>query len=246
MIKLEPLKNSAEQIQPVSIINGVVQIEFGRRWARRGHDTNMSWLSPAKDWAYINIPKNSSTSVKNSLTHNGWEVFWLRSDVEDDLFIDESKLKYLVLLRDPVSRWISGISEYLTMYHSDAIDELCCEEGLNETPLYGQRLAIDIIFNQFCFDDHTDTQISYLHGIDLSSCHFIFIDDNLEKNLNKFLRSANLDTVKVKKENVAHGRNRNMQKFIYDILKHSPNRRERLHEYLWGDINLLSKVFEDQ
>jgi hypothetical protein len=219
-----------------------VQRIHSRRWTSRGHQMEQVMVNPDRTVAFINIPKNSSTSVKNALTPTGWEIFDLHE-------IDQANMHYLVLLRNPFERWISGIAEYLTMYHGNVIDDLSCEHDLGSLPILGQRLALSIIFDKFQFDDHTDLQCSFLLDLPWDQCTFIFIDSDLNTNLNQFLVAHSMAPVKLGNENSAsHGTARNLtvklsiQKMLTRILENSPERREKLQEYLWPDLQLINRV----
>ena len=65
-------------------------------------------LSPDLKHAWINIPKNCSSFVQKVLDDNGWNM--LTGDVADSILATDS-IEKLVILRDPVQRWISGFAE---------------------------------------------------------------------------------------------------------------------------------------
>jgi hypothetical protein len=71
------------------------------------------------------------------------------------------------MLRDPIDRWCSGITQYL--YNSK------------------QDLSADEIFDKITFDDHTDLQTYFLQGVDLDKTTFMLVNDNLKANLNNWI-----------------------------------------------------------
>ena len=230
--------------------NGAVTRDRSRRWSYKGHQMNQFFVSPDKRWAFVNIPKNSSTSIKNALTSIGWEIY-TSSEIKDQLKV---RPNYLVVLREPKKRWISGIAEYLAMYHTNAISDLNCEDGLEFLPLLGQRLGISLIFDRFCFDDHTDLQCSFLEDIPFNRSKYLQVDSNLGKNLNGFLKEQGYPEVELGTENSAEFGTANhleiklqLQNLINLILKNSPALRGRaLDEYLWADYALMDLVkFEE-
>ena len=65
-------------------------------------------LSPDLKHAWINIPKNCSSFIQKVLDDNGWNM--LAGDLADSVLLVDS-IEKIVILRDPVQRWISGFAE---------------------------------------------------------------------------------------------------------------------------------------
>jgi len=243
-------RNNYESTSHFRFNDGAVKRDPSRRWSYKGHQMDQFFVSPDRRWAYVNIPKNSSTSIKNALSSIGWEIF-TKTEIEHQL---KAWPNYLVVLREPKKRWISGIAEYLTMYHSNTISDLNCEHGLEFLPLLGQRLGIGLIFDRFCFDDHTDLQCSFLERIPFNRSKYLRVDNNLGKNLNGFLKEQGYPEVELGTENSAEFGTANslvvklqLQNLINLILEKSPDLRGRaLDEYLWADYALMDLVkFEE-
>ena len=230
--------------------DGKITRDSSRRWSYKGHQLNEYFVSPDYRWAYVNIPKNSSTSVKNALTSIGWEIF-TSTEIKYQLRVNPN---YLVALREPKKRWVSGIAEYLTMYHGNTISDLNCEYGLECLTLLGQRLGIGLIFDRFCFDDHTDLQCSFLEGIPFNRSKYLRVDSNLGKNLNGFLKEQGYPEVELGNENSAEFGTADhletklqLQNLINLVINKSPDLRGRaLDEYLWPDYAFIDLIkFEE-
>ena len=73
-------------------------------------------LSPDLKHAWINIPKNCSSFVQKVLDDNGWHK--LGSDISYSILATDS-IKKIVVLRDPVERWISGFAETYGHWNTD-------------------------------------------------------------------------------------------------------------------------------
>ena len=73
-------------------------------------------LSPDLKHAWINIPKNCSSFVQKVLDDNGWHM--LGSDISYSILATDS-IKKIVVLRDPVERWISGFAETYGYWNTD-------------------------------------------------------------------------------------------------------------------------------
>ena len=65
-------------------------------------------IHPSFKYAWINIPKNCSSFIQKVLDDNGW--INLDSSMID-IILQTDSIEKLVVLRDPVQRWISGFAE---------------------------------------------------------------------------------------------------------------------------------------
>lgn len=143
----------------------IVDAGFLHSWTHKGHTYGECMTHHSTDLMYVHVPKNASSWTKPNLKDFGWEFYNYHTDGLNKTAI--------VVLRDPVDRWISGIAEYLTLYHSDFI--------LNDTEV------INLIFDKICFDDHTERQVNFLHGLDTNRCIFFRCDEYYRHNFSKFL-----------------------------------------------------------
>jgi hypothetical protein len=91
---------------------------------------------------------------------------WTQYNYHQSQEILTNSKQIIVILRNPVTRWVSGIIQYL-------YGELSYETISNEVS--------DIIFSKIEFDDHTAPQTDFLVGIDdyLSKCIFFYCDEKL-------------------------------------------------------------------
>lgn len=119
---------------------------------KNGYYQGGGMLSPNGKIFYLNIPKNASTYLTNLLKLNNWihcNIFETATRVEQTI----------VFLRDPVDRWVSGISTYI------ALKILGFGYGSDHFVEDYNQLSQRIIFNQITFDDHTESQCFYLQQI---------------------------------------------------------------------------------
>lgn len=138
-------------------------------------------ISPNLRYFYVNIPKNSSSYIKAQLEENGWEY-------ANYFDINVSRSKFLIALRDPIARWFSGASEYLMMYNHEGLRSLrFYSEPIGYYALYGQTMAISMLFDRVTFDDHTERQAMFLQGVDLNRSVFIDINSQFTERFDKFL-----------------------------------------------------------
>jgi len=143
----------------------IVDSGFIDTWTHKGHRFGECMSHPNSDLMYINIPKNASSWTKPNLQDWGWEFYNYHTDQLDKTAI--------VVLRDPVERWLSGIAECLTLYHP-TFDLQDME-------------TVELIFDRIVFDDHTEQQVKFLQGIDTDRCIFLWCDDNYRQNFSNLI-----------------------------------------------------------
>lgn len=114
----------------------------------RGYVPGGGLRSPSGEMFYLNIPKNASSQTTNLLSLAGW------SHGTTNLF-DTT----IILLRDPLERWISGFATYASSYllgYGYGSDHFV--EDYNE-------LTERIIFDNIRFDDHTELQSRFVDQV---------------------------------------------------------------------------------
>ena len=107
------------------------------RWQHKGHPRGQHLLSPCGDLAVVCIPKCSSSYWQTWLSQNNWTMHHDNSI--------EKHVHVLCCLRDPVDRWVAGISEYLDRYWNNDNDIKC-------------QATLKLIQDRVIFDDHTEVQ----------------------------------------------------------------------------------------
>jgi hypothetical protein len=145
-----------------------------------GHHIGNFYISDNYPLVYIPICKNASTWATNYFSnvlkwkmqgddcikiynHNAWQIF--------------SALKYhrkIIILRDPIDRWISGIVQYAYTYFPD-------EYEMNDT-------MIEYFFSKIYFDHHTFPQVNFIHNLKIKTCDFFIMNEQLEYNINHYLQ----------------------------------------------------------
>ena len=104
-------------------------------------------VDPTLKYAWINIPKCGSSFIQKTLDDNAW------NNVPDDLInsIAESpSIKKLVVLRDPVERWISGFAQCISDRHNNILDLL-------DDPRFINTIMLNPVY-----DDHTEYQHRFI------------------------------------------------------------------------------------
>jgi hypothetical protein len=186
------------------------------KWAHLGHHLGECWVHN-KSYTYINIPKNASSYVKACLMGSG------NSWVYSDHFIETQQ--NLVVLRDPVDRWCSGMAQSLFNSGKESPDE--------------------IIFNRITFDDHTELQTYFLQDIDLTKTVFFLVDNNLTKNLTDWAKENRniINTKNISEYNDSRydDRAKLKQRFL-DAVANYPEYMLKLKDHFAEDYKLIESV----
>jgi len=125
------------------------------KWAHLGHTLGECWNDQNKSITFVHIPKNASSFVKGCL-------------ISSDRFTHSDSLvtadHYLITLRDPIERWISGIAQFMDV-------------ELN------QQFTLRELVELVTVDDHTELQTYFLQDVDIDRCTFLKVNQNLRTNI---------------------------------------------------------------
>jgi hypothetical protein len=206
-------------------------------WNYKGHQYSQCHYNETLKNIYINIPKNASTNVRAAINNKG---FYGVNLLESKSFpVYESAV---VILRDPIKRWISGISTYLNLYHMQIKNS--SEDFLPDLRNNG-KWFFELLFERVSFDDHTEKQTYFLKPFDLSNAFYFYADDMdvLEYKLTHYYLGEGLnikfdpDMRNINKENPIH-------QFFTEFLFDSKNAgyKEKLLQYYKEDVELINTV----
>lgn len=149
-------------------------------------ETDVFYKSDELKIIYVPIYKNASTSIRNTLN---FDPVYIKPSKQKTFDIDIPKqyrdYKFFAVIRDPKSRWISGINEFINIYQDLGVDFDGDVEGSRK------KFLLELKNNKFIFDGHTRPQLSsmdfcFQYDIDLT---IIKMDDNLEEKISKFIGS---------------------------------------------------------
>jgi hypothetical protein len=125
------------------------------RLMQRGYIPGGGMLSTDKSTFVLSIPKNASTYLTNVLTDNKWRY----SNIAQVSAEITSPVKCIVILRDPIDRWVSGFATY-------------CSSHILKSGYTLERFAQDynelserLIFDNLQFDDHTEPQVTFVNQL---------------------------------------------------------------------------------
>ena len=218
--------------------------------SNRGFGECSGMISPDNTKFIVNIPKNASSYVLDWTTRFNWKTAVVTNDTWPDL------KEIVVILRDPLSRWVSGMSQYLKTY-------VLCPVGPNGpvfpgmiegaedysmtaddfTSLYNQTTERLIFDNVFRFDDHVWPQHDFHEHIrpNLPRRYFM-LDKNFDAN---FASSLELSTVTNLDRN--DGNDNPDTKKLHEFLRYRLNIRpelgERVQKAYARDYEIIKQVF---
>lgn len=202
-------------------------IEFLEYYKIKGHVFGECMSHSATDLMYINIPKNASSWTKPNLKDWGWDFY--------NYHIDNLYHKHaLVVIRDPVERWLSGIAEYMFLYH----------QSLDTA--HFSKCFFDLIFDRIGFDDHTEKQVLFLEKLDLNNCTFFWCDSEYRKLFSHFLTSRNMPNryfnYEYQHTSDSSPDRKKFKKIFSQILHENSKYLKNLKQYFNNDYKLIKSI----
>lgn len=200
-----------------------------------GHVFGQCMVTTKPELVYINIPKNASTWTRTQLT--------MFDAVSDNYLINSDLVKkpILVILRDPIERWISGISWYMTLNHQNLLEKCETDEKIKST-------VLSIMTTRVVLDPHTIPQSVFLQGIDFSKTTFIMTqhnNDNYREKFSQFFKKElGIDNSfdQAPSQHVAEG-NPEQSRWVNIFQSALDNKCvEKIQKFYHEDIQLINKV----
>ena len=185
------------------------------RWAHLGHKLGECFYCGSTSATYVHIPKNASSYIKAYLLST---KDWFHCEKL------QHNEQYIVALRDPVERWISGMAQY--QVNSQQFD-----------------LSEDEIFSTITFDDHTEEQIYFLTGVNLLKTTFFKVDDTLADQLDKYF-AGRVDITRLTRYNDSNDDSTklNLKHRLQAMIDNTPAHLVKLKEHFARDYELINRV----
>jgi hypothetical protein len=178
---------------------------------------------------YINIPKNASSFLRETFKDTGWKHMHLGMNMDIDATV--------VVLRDPIDRWITGIAQHITT------NVLGKDFGSTHYLEQDNELVHRLIFDQVVFDDHTEQQTWFLEPFNMEKAVFFYCDSNLSKNLDSYFNNRFQLTTKPY-VNVSQDQfdNANLVEHFKKLVYNNKDYQNRLRSYFIRDYDLIQSV----
>lgn len=206
-----------------------------------GHQLGSLFCSKINPYVYIPIPKNASTWATAYFSkHLNWEKgrdYSLYSDHHyDHLFSTIKYQRKIVILRDPIDRWITGISQYIFQHVPDL--------DLNNKQFY------QYFFSKKVFDEHTDFQVNFIRYLELKTVDFFKVDNNLYFNLDTHLKKMLPNEHKPIPTNLEKNRSSTdkairhpmLQLHLKKMLTENKDYLNSLQNFYHSDYNLINNI----
>ena len=193
-------------------------------------------VSPDGMLYFHNIPKNASSFMSGMLDSFGWSKVTSSHQVPQS--IDGSR--GICFLPDPIQRWISGITEFLSQVYSD-----------EDIDRYSE-IIFKLVKKNPDLDAHTVPQASYLTGYDLGWFDFLFIHEIKGVNASMVnylsLRGWKEDFTNYERENMTWGNPFKMKirEMIKQKLKSDEAFTKAIKDYYSVDYGLIDWVGRNQ
>ncbi len=192
----------------------------------KGHTFGACMTAPEQDLMYVNIPKNASSWTKPNLKDLGWTNF----NYHYNNFYSKHAM---IVLRDPIDRWLSGICEYFALYHTNI-----------DTDQFNS-VFYDLLIDQVTLDDHTEKQFYFIEGLDHNRATFFMCDENYRLDFSNFLTEHGHQN-KYQRYNYQHTTSecavRSKFKKIFEQLLLEPKYLEKIKVHYKKDYELIESV----
>jgi hypothetical protein len=218
--------------------------------SNRGFGEYSGIVSPDNTKFIVNIPKNASSYVLDWTVRSKWKTAVVTNNTWPDL------KEIIVVLRDPLSRWVSGMSQYLKTY-------ILCPIGPNGPvypgmmegaedyvmtaddfiALYNQSTERLIFDNVFRFDDHVWPQHDFYEHIrpNLPRRYFM-LDRNFDVNFASGLGLEFIDNLD-RNDGSANADIKKLHEFLQHRLNTRPELCERVQRVYARDYEIIKQVF---
>jgi len=203
------------------------RIDYDYNYHYSEHFNGLCYLSPNKKFSYVNIPKNASTTL--SVMFSNWNF----SDFNK--FADIDQPNYLVVLRDPVDRWISGMTHYLWKLNKKRPEE----EILN---LLTSQSFQNLIFDFMVFENHTLPQICFLSGLRLDKTTFFYFSTGVVSKIQNFINDVSLVSPGRLCEHLAWDVKAKMYNKLKSLINGDSEVRSRITQQYSADYQLIDTV----
>lgn len=217
---------------------------------KKGYGYGSGVLSPAADRFIVNIPKNASSYTLDWASRHGWSA----AEILNHPKIDNIR-EIIVVLRDPLQRWISGMGQYLTSYVLNVTGSYSWETGPGPDDQFMssdefiscynavvERLLFD---NLERHDDHVWPQCEFFENLLCAVPRkYFYLDQTFDSRLAQYLNFnivENLD----RNDGATNPHTAKVQQFIKSRLNIRPELKQRVIDAYARDYQLIEEVFND-
>jgi len=185
---------------------------------------------------YVNIPKNASSWI--SLQFNQG----INRDAENINYydiVDLTQCRFIVVLRDPLDRWIAGMTQMIYTEPATDLDGVANNMNID-------TFDWDLVMEKIEHDNHTQKQVDFIHDIPQDQIVWLKFDDQLKDNFINLMLSYGCD-VEIKKSDkdnitLKNSAKHSVIKKITDKLNQHPEYRQKIIDHYHEDYALINSV----
>lgn len=217
---------------------------------KKGYGYSSGVLSPAADKFIVNIPKNASSYILDWASRHRWTA----TEILNHPRINNIQ-EIIVVLRDPLQRWISGIGQYLTSYVLNVTGaySLDAGPGPNDQIMSGdefvacynpvvERLLFD---NLNRHDDHVWPQIEFfenlLPGVPRK---YFYLGKDFDSDFANYLNFAFIEDLD-RNDGQLNQHTQKVRQHIKQRLNIRPELQQRVIDAYSRDYQLIKEIFND-
>ncbi len=212
------------------------------------HEQGSGLISPDGSRFLLNIAKNASSFMLDLVSRHGWTAV---IKGQEDLAVKE----VIVVLRDPVERWVSGVSQYIqTRILStvgpngpiyDAAEATAHDYSMTAQDFISQytdateRLLFDRLDR---LDDHVWPQSEFIEGVLVNAPRrYIFMNSQFEQQVADVLGMTILDDLDYHR-GADHANIACLQEFFQGIINQRSDLLRRVVRAYRQDYTLINEV----
>lgn len=195
----------------------------------QGHELGQCQFVPLTLQGFVHIPKNASTEMKELLKH------WKSSNYKQQILNE-----YIVILRDPRDRWISGMAEFLIGNNSSfgRFNQNWATSTIDARFLVNHFLLRKLITTDMMFDPHTMPQCLFLENVPYDKIKYFMFNKNVVDQIADYL-SIPIES----KKYLNNSSNNKIKMSVVDelnlLLEQDPELSKKLDQVYYCDHELL-------
>lgn len=216
----------------------------------KGFGYGTGFLSPNCEKFIVSIPKNASSFMLDWCTHNGWS-----NAVVGDSCDWHKVTEMIVVLRDPLDRWVSGIAQYITGYILNVTGAYSWNTGPgpNDQIMSGDEFVSQYnpVVERFLFDnlnrhdDHVWPQIDFFESLlpDVPRKYF-YLDQHFDHKFSQYLSLQSVQHLDTNSGD-SNPNTKIIQQFVQQRLTVRPELKQRVIKSYARDYEFIKKIFHD-
>jgi len=218
---------------------------------RRGYTPGSGNVNQDHTKFMVNIPKNASSYYSSWLNANGWSAANINN-------LNAERINELIIiLRDPLDRWVSGFAQYALSWILNAssffnikfgpgpnFQRKTGEDFVNNYTWLTERLIFD---NLESFDDHVYPQYKFVEELlpNTPRVYFYIGDSNVDNKVSDHLKLSFVSEGQLdRNDSNLNQDSKIIKNFLYSRINEQPELKQRILDAYSMDYNLIAQVIK--